>query len=204
MTGSDEVLARLRTATSSERSALAKILGVDLGNERDENIVRLADAYRHAATEKEYRKILVGVAKAAAGSAEWPLDAVPELTDTSWIEDYVYLALGFVHRPNRKSLSDHEKAKERARAEQALQGKLPPAHKQSDGALIGLAFAGAGAVLALVIDWWLVVPAVAAVGVLGWLFGPSMKKVVPATLLLIHIRKRREFEAVLDGSEAAA
>jgi hypothetical protein len=50
---------------------------------------------------------------------------------------------------------------------------------------------------------WFFVPAAVAVGVLAWL-GPSMKKVVPATLILIHIRKRQEFEAVLASPGRAA
>jgi hypothetical protein len=204
MAGSDDVLARLRVATPSECSELAKILGVELRNEPDEVVVRLADAYRSAASEKEYRKILVGVAEAAANSAEWKLEEVSELAESSWIEDYIYVALGFVHRPDRKSLSDHDKAKERARAEEALQGKLPPAQHQADVSLAGLAGSMAvSAGLWFFFGLWAAVPLV-AVGVLGWLLGPSMKKVVPATLLLIHVRKRLEFEAVLKGSEAAA
>jgi hypothetical protein len=199
VTGGDEVFVRLRTATPSERSALAKILGVELGEEPDENVVRLADAYRSAASEKEYRKILVSVASAAASFADWEFDKVPELAETPWIEDYIYLGLGFVHRPDRKSLSDHEKAKERARAEEALQGKLPPAQHQSDSSLAGIAVATG---LGFLLGWWVVAP-VAALGVIGWLFGPSMKKVVPATLVLIHVRKRQEFEAVLAGAEIA-
>ena len=200
MAGRDEVLARLRAATPAEHSALAKILGVELGGEPDQNVVRLADAYRSAASEKEYRKILVGVAKAAASRAEWKLDEVPELAETAWVEEYIYLALGFVHRPDRKSLSDHDKAKEGDLANKALQGKLPPAQTQSDSSVAGLAVAAG---LGFVFGWWAVAP-FAAVSALSWLLGPSMKKVVPATLILIHIRKRQEFEVVLARSETAA
>jgi hypothetical protein len=46
---------------------------------------------------------------------------------------------------------------------------------------------------------YLFVPLV-AVGAIALLFGPSMKKVVPATLVLVHIRKRLEFEKVLSTS----
>jgi len=44
MVKGDEVLTRLRAATPSERSALAKILDVELGDEEDVNVVHLADA----------------------------------------------------------------------------------------------------------------------------------------------------------------
>jgi len=187
----DEVLTRLRAATPSERSALAKILSVELGDEADVNVVRLADAFRSAASEKVYRTTLVAVAKEVAGKAEWPLEKIADTAEVAWIEDYVYQALGFVHRPDRATLSDLDKAKERERAEQALQGKLPP--PQTDASLAGVAVAAG---LGFLFGWWVVAP-LAAVGVFALLFGPSMKKVVPATLLLIHIRKRREFEKVL-------
>jgi hypothetical protein len=120
-----------------------------------------------------------------------------------WIEEYVYQALGFVHRPDRKSLSDHERGKERARAEEALQGKLPPPQAQADAAFANLAGAAGIAALGFFFGLWILAPLL-AVGVLAWLLGPSMKKVVPATLILIHVRKRQDFETVLANSRRAA
>jgi hypothetical protein len=156
-------------------------------------VVRLADAFRSAASEKVYRTTLVAVARAVAGNAEWPLDKIADTAEVAWIEDYIYQAIGFVHRPDRATLSDLDKAKERERAEQALQGKLPPPEQQTAASVAGVAAAvGVGFLLGL----WALAP-LAAIGVLGWLLGPSMKKVVPATLVLIHIRKRQEFERVL-------
>ncbi len=196
----EEILERLRAATNSENRALAKILGIELSDESDVNVVRLSDAFRSAASEKEYRKIVATVAKEVAGKAGWKLEPISDTAQTVWIEDYVYHALGFVHRPDLKTLSDHEKAIERERAEQALQGKLAAPHAQSEAALVGIAGAAA---LGFFFGLWFVVPVFAA-GVLTWLLGPSMKKVVPATLILIHIRKRQEFEAVLSNIGSAA
>lgn len=199
----DEIVGRLRTATRAENEALAKILGVELSEESDVNVVRLADAIRSAASEKEYRKIVVSVAKEVAGQAEWKLDPIPDTAESVWIEEYLHQALGFVHRPDRRSLSDFERAKERERAEQALQGKLPPPHARADAAFAELAGAAGAAALGFFLGWWFVAPVV-AVGALAWLLGPSMKKVVPATLILVHIRKRQEFEAVLASPGKAA
>jgi hypothetical protein len=203
MTERDEVLYRLRAATPFELTAIAKALAVELGEDRDANVVRLADAFRSAASEKVYRTTLVNVAREVAGQAKWKLEKIPDTAEAQWVEDYVYEALGFVHRPDRASLSDHEKAKERERAEQALRGQLPPPMKQSDAALAELAGAAGAMAAGWVFGLYLFVP-LAAVTAIALLFGPSMKKVVPATLLLIHIRKRQEFEKVLSAAAVAA
>lgn len=202
MTERDEVLNRLRAATPPEVIALAKALTVELSDDREVNFVHLAEAFRSAASEKVYRTTLVNVAKEVAGHAKWKLEPIPDTAEPLWVEDYVYQALGFVHRPDRGSLSEHEKAKERERAEQALRGQLPAPQKQSDAALGALAGVAGAAVLGYLFGVWLV--PLAAVGAIAWLFGPSMKKVVPATLLLIHIRKRQEFEKVLSRAAGVA
>jgi hypothetical protein len=201
MGGRDDVIARLRAATRAETEALAKILGLELTGERDVDLVHLADTYRSAASERDFRKIVEAVAKEVAGQVGWKVESLPATTECTWIEDYIYQALGFMHRPDRQSLSDFEKAKERERAEQALQGRLPPPDEQS--VVAGLATAAGGAALAFFFGAWVAAPFAALVAI-GWLLGPSMKKVVPATLLLIHIRKREEFEQVLVGGTETA
>jgi hypothetical protein len=180
-------------------SVLAKALGFQIGEDRDANVVHLADAFRSAASEKVYRTTLVNVAREVAGQAKWKLETIPDTADPLWVEDYVYEALGFIYRPDRSSLSEFEKAKERECAEQALRGQLPAPMKQSDAALAELAGAAGAVAVGWVLGLYFFVPLV-AVGAIAWLFGPSMKKVVPATLVLIHIRKRQEFEKVLSTS----
>ena len=192
----EELLSRLRGATQAELGALAKALGMPLGNDHEGNVVHLADTFRSAASEKVYRTTLANVAREVAGQAKWKLEKIPDTAEALWIEDYVYEALGFIHRPDRSSLSELEKAKERERAEQALRGQLPPPMKQSDAALAELAGAAGALAAGWVFGLYFLVPIV-AVGAIALLFGPSMKKVVPATLVLIHIRKRQEFEKVL-------
>jgi hypothetical protein len=198
----EELLSRLRTATQAEIGALAKALGFQLGEDRDANVVHLADAFRSAASEKVYRTTLVNVARDVAEQAKWKLEKIPDTAEPLWVEDYVYEALGFIHRPDRSSLSEFEKAKERERAEQALRGQLPAPMRQSDAALAELAGAAGAMAVGWVLGLYFFVPLV-AVGAIAWLFGPSMKKVVPATLVLIHIRKRQEFEKVLSAAAGA-
>jgi hypothetical protein len=202
MTERDEVLHRLRAATRPELTAVAKALSVELGEDEDTNVVHLADGFRSAASQKVYRTTLVNVARVVAGQANWKLDTIPDTAEPLWVEDYIYQALGFIHRPDRASLSEHEAAKERERAEKALQGQLPPPQKQSDAALAELAGAAAAMAAGWVLGLYLFVP-LAAVTAIALLFGPSMKKVVPAALVLIHIRKRQEFEKVLSTAGAA-
>jgi hypothetical protein len=199
MTERDEVLYRLHAATRSELSAVAKALSIELVEDHGANVVHLADTFRSAASEKVYRTTLVNVAREIAGQAKWKLEKIPDTAEALWIEDYVYQALGFVHRPDRSALSEFEKAKERERAEQALRGQLPPPMKQSDTAVAELAGAAGAMAAGWVFGLYLFVPLV-AVGAIALLFGPSMKKVVPATLVLVHIRKRLEFEKVLSTS----
>lgn len=199
----DEVLARLRVATPAERAALAKILEVSVDDEPETVIVRLADSYRSAASEKDYRKVLVSVASEAASRAQWKKREVRDTAQVEWIEDYIYLAVTFAERPDRESLSDVEKARLREEAEQALDGRCPTPQQQSDSAVAEAVGAAVAVAVGLAVGWW-AIAGVGVLGLVGWLLGPSMKKVVPATLILIHVRKREEFEAVLAREQEAA
>ena len=199
MAGRNDVLVRLRDATSEELKALAKILGMELGREPEENLVRLSDAYRKVASESDYRKIVAAVASEAASQAEWKRVEIKDSADAVWIEEYIYRVLAYVHRPDRSRLPDVEKAQLREQAEAALEGKLVSAQEASNATFSAL---GTVAGLGYVFGWWGLV-GVAAVAVAGRLFGASMAKVVPATLILIHVRKRREFEETLRDQEAA-
>jgi hypothetical protein len=104
----DEVLHRLRDATRAELVALSTALAVELGEDQETNLVHLAAAFKSAASEKVYRTTLVHVAKDVASQAKWKLETIPDTAEPFWVEDYVYQALGFLHRPDRDSLSEHE------------------------------------------------------------------------------------------------
>ena len=200
----DEILARLRAATPAERAALATVLEGTVDDEPETAIVRLADTYRSAASEKDYRKILIAVASEVGNRAKWKKHEIRDTTQVEWIEDYIYMAVTFAERPDRESLSDVQKAKLREEAEQALDGRGPTPQQQSDSAASKAAIGAAiGAAVGLALGWW-AVAGFGVIGLVGWLLGPSMKKVVPATLILVHVRKRQEFEAVLARALEAA
>ncbi len=199
----DLLLARLRSATEAEKVAIAKALDIKLEEEPEVALVRLADALRRAADEEDYRKILVAVAREVANLTGWKRRVIRETAEPEWIEEYIYQGLAFAERSDRDSLSDQEKAILCERAEQALDGKHPTPQQQADSALDDVLGIGVGVAVGLFLGWWAVAGA-AGVKLAAWLFGPSMKKVVPATFFLIHARKRQEFEGVLAALHEAA
>lgn len=212
--GMEMVLDRLRTATPAEQGALAKALqldwpaaagklGIDPLLDSRSAAVLLAEAYIDVAKKDSYWAALRSVAEAVASKAGWGRPEVQDGTQVEWIEDYVYLALGYVHMPAGQAPHPNgEKGKTRTAAELALRGSAPSPKEAADtstslivpGVMFGASF---------LFGWWAIAGA-GLLGLLSWLTSPSMKKVVPATMVLIHIRKRQEFEQVLrDGSVAA-
>jgi hypothetical protein len=148
-----------------------------------------------------YRRGLLRVAHMLAGRAGWHLPAIPDTADVEWIEDYIYEVFGCIHRPDWNSLSDQDKERMRQSAEQALRGNLPKASDQSNTGLVGaLAIMGLAAGAVLGVESLASILIYSAVIGIASLFGSNpLDKLSVATHVLIHIRKRREFEAVLSS-----
>jgi hypothetical protein len=221
MPAGDTIFARLRGATDAEARAIAEALGVSgaLTHDREVDAVRLSEEYRAAAGHSfanvfrddhalTYREILVDVAPVAAKGAEWRSPRVKDTTREEWLEEYVFLAATFAANPARAKLTDVERAEARDRAEAAIDGRFEEASVLVGvvagvvggvvggvGGYVGVALAAANPVLIAVapVAW-----------VVNWAASPNMKKVLPATMVLIHVRKRLEFEAVLKDADRSA
>jgi len=212
--GMEIVLERLRAATPAEQGAIAralqldwpeaaKKLGIDPLVDSRSSAVLLAEAYIDVARKDTYRDALASVAEAVASKAGWGKPEIKDGTQIEWLEDYVYLALGLIHTPTGQDPnpnSGHVR-ETRSKAEAALVGNAPLPKEEADtstslivpGVMFGATF---------LFGWWAVAGA-GLLGLLSWLTSPSTKKLVPATTVLIHIRKRQEFEQVLrDGNVA--
>lgn len=196
----DEILMRLRAATDAERLALAKALEVTPEDDAEMLVVRLSDALRAAASATDYRAILELVAKHGAKEAKWTLNEIPGTARPDWIEDYIYAAMTFVHRPDRESLFAKDRAELQEQAERALRGDAPLVEARLDRSpKVGMD--------AREVAWFVVMtsPAVfVAAAAIRWFMSADMKKVAPAVFLLVHVRKRIELESALQKRSNAA
>lgn len=203
MSAGDVIFTRLRDATEAELQAVARSLEIKLGSDRETNVVALSAALRSAAGnsfvnlfrdahELAYREILKDVSRTAAEQAGWPAVSPPDTAEETWIEEYVFRASSFAHDPATQSMSVPEKARAREAAEQLLRGGTPASVDPKVVLPLGALAAGAGAV-ALGIG---ALPFGAAYLALKYA-SPAVKKTLPATMVLIQIRKRRELEAEL-------
>ncbi len=195
----NEVLERLRSATDAELRAMAHHVDVELEADHGVTLVRLSDAYEYMGYD-DYITALASVGAHVASEAKWKrMPDVDDEVEVEWLEEYIFQAFAFIHRSDRASLSRSERARCRDRAEQALTGEIASAKEESDRHLT-LATAAVGVGIGLV--FWELALAGAAVVAAAKLFknlfeGSNMKKLAPATLVLIHIRKRLEYEEVL-------
>ncbi|WP_437588334.1 hypothetical protein [Sorangium sp. So ce1000] len=222
MPAGDTIFARLRGATDAETTAIAGRLGVSgaLTHDREVDAVRLSKEYRaagghsfanvfrddHALT---YREILLDVAPAAAKAAEWRSPRIKDTAKEEWLEEYVLWAATFAANPAREKLTDVERAEARDHAEAALDGRFEEASVLVGvvagvvGGVVGGAVGGyVGAALATANPVLIAVASTA--WVVNWAASPNMKKVLPATMVFIHIRKRLELEAVLKDADRSA
>ncbi len=192
----DVIFERLRAATKAELTAFARPLGVKLTLDREVDVLALSTEYRSAAGhtlanfaraehELEYRAILEDVVGAASRHAGWTKVTPKEVGDPAWViwlEEYIVRALAFAAIPEKEKLSKEECLRAQQEAERMLEGHVEPQPW-------GTAFViGAAAV---------VVPGSGAAVIAYALMGPALKKTVPATAVLIHVRKRLELEACL-------
>jgi len=220
----DIIFERLRQATDAERGRLARVLGIDPSPDREANVFKLSREYRASAGhtlrnlfrkehELPYRDILLDAVSAAAKHAEWKPPVVKDTAEDEWLEDYIFEAYCFAAAKKNADLSSVEIAKAQESAERLLVADTRSAQTPLAAALVGALGAGAvgqavggfatvgvvaaGALPALVIG------STAAL-VFNPLFLPSSTKVLNATLGLIAVRKRREFEAELSQLEVAS
>jgi len=215
----DIVFQRLRAATEPERALLAKILGIAPSGDREVDVVNLSKEYRSAAGhtmrnlfrkahELEYRTILLDAVAAAAEGAGWAPPGVKDTAEDEWIENYVFEAFCFASNKQNGQLSAVQKAKAREQAEVMLMGRAQTADSLISAGLLATArvgtMAGAASAAAGIAGGAFTLgfaPALVIAGPLVLaidpLFQPSAKKVLSATLVLIHVRKRAEVESQL-------
>ncbi len=200
MPADDTLFQVLRLCNRVEFDTLAAVLDVDRTTDREFDIVALSKALRAAAGdsfanlfrgdhELEYREILTDVADALSTDADWS-PQIEETTREEWLEDYISLAAAFVDAPTRSSWSKEQIATARNRAIDALKGK-PIDPPESSGAF-ALSTAAAGAVVGVFFP--VATLAIFGAGALALLSGPATRKTIPATLILIHARRRTAFE----------
>lgn len=180
-----KLIERLREATPAEIAALAAVLGIELPEASEEQKVRVRDAYHRAAGSSDFRSALKRVAIVLAKEAKFLAPTIKETAEDEWLEDYVHEVIAYLSDPDRESLTEPQRGRCRERAESALEGKMESSRDQS-ARWVHIAkaevnpFASAGSSI------------LSRVG--GTFFGPDLDKLLPATLLLIHIRKRIMFE----------
>lgn len=197
----DELLSRLRLATAAELETLEELFDIKASNERELRLAALHGRYLAAAQKSTFRDALVAVVPLAASRAGWSAPKLSDTVEVGWIEEYLHQAVCFAYLKEKMSPSKKESAEARERAEAALQGKIEPPDKVMENAMW---IAGGLAVAALL--WWAGLSAALIVTSLrgfSLLFqGPTSQALVPATMVLIHVRKRTEFTTVLDSEPA--
>jgi hypothetical protein len=198
---------RLAAATVREKAALAAALTIaadGAGDGLDEAISR---AYVRFAKRDSYRETLAAVAQELTRNARWDDVHVESHARIEWVEEYCSRAAAFAARPDRKHLPPDETKRLREEAVTALAGTGLSAEKQAEvswGAILGVT---AGVTVAALLGWWLA-PFLAGKALIVTVAGtlralatasssPDLSRVVPATLILIHVRKRMEFEGLV-------
>lgn len=200
MPPNDTIFQRLNAATAAERAALALALDEKLTRDTMIDVVMLSKELRADAGNSfknllrkdhdlEYRSILDDVVVEAARAAGWDAPKVSAGASELWIEDYIVQAFAFAAR--KKDATEADKAQAREAAEQAIVGKSTPSESErfsnTAAAAASKFFVGHPLVL---------MTGLAALGI-AWAAGPAMRRVVPAVLALIFIRKRTETESSL-------
>lgn len=200
MDANDTIIKRLRTANDVELRTLAQILKVNLKNIREIDISMLSAEYRSSAGntfanwfrdkhELQYRSILEECVSQAAEGAMWKKCRVLESYKDEWLEEYLIRALIIIARGKNEKIPAGELKLAREEAEEILVGA-----KSADSKLeydeTGLVEIIAEMYLVLTGAYFLYLP-------FNALTNPSPKKIWPATMVFIHIRKRIEAEQKL-------
>jgi hypothetical protein len=201
----DVIFSRLRSATDAELRFIALALEMTSEGAREQRIAALSTEYRSAAGnsfanlfrdphELAYRKILEDVVESVALEAGWKAPTLNDGMKDDWLEEFVSRVSAFA--ANAPAMNEEQRRASQKEAEEALHGRLEGAEKSGySGAGLGIAVTGLANLLGISLAP-IAMPAAAVVGVF-FVTSPSMRKVVPATLALVHIRKRLEIEAML-------
>ncbi len=211
MAAGDTLFQRLRVCTVPELDALAGILDVARSEDREFDVFALSKALRSAAGDSfanifrrdhdlEYREILVGVARTYATIMEWS-PVITENTREEWLEDYIGIAAALADHPMRSSLSKDVLVAAAERADAALRGAPP----EGAAPLLWAVAAGVGAGAVAVAGAPVVLAAAALATILSRVSGPATRKTLPSVLVLVHARRRIQFETALrDAKEKKA
>lgn len=196
MPANDLIFQRLEASTDAELKLVAKAVKAPLIGQRSADIAAVSRELRRDATsvfktpfqkdhEVAYRNILDGVVGKAADAAGWKAPSIEKDAEETWLEDYIVHAFAFA--ANKKNATAAAARAAREAAERSVQGK-PAAADYANLAKGAALIAGGGIYLGII-----------AKAVL-WLGGPAMRRVVPAVLVLIHLRARLEAEKNLGGT----
>ncbi len=129
----------------------------------------------------------------AADVAGWKPPTVDAAAADVWLEDYIVQAFAFGHRKKDATASESKAAQ--TAAEQAILGKTTESDRD------GFARAASSAASSL----FRAHPAAIVAGLalaggamaIAWIASAATRKVVPAVLVLIHVRLRAEVEQTL-------
>lgn len=203
MPANDLIFQRLHAATDAELAAIAAALDEKLIGERAVDVALLSKELRSDAAsafeigkgdhELPYRRVLEVVVPKAADVAGWKAPPIDAAAADVWLEDYIVQAFAFGHR--KKDATPAESKAAQTAAEQAILGKTTESDRD------GFARAASSAASSL----FRAHPAaiVAGLALMGgamavaWIAGAATRKVVPAVLVLIHVRHRTEVEQTL-------
>lgn len=197
MPANDLIFQRLKVATDAELAAIA--LDEKLIGEPAADIALLSRELRRTAGhslrniwrgdhELAYDQILIDVIAEAAEHAGWPVPKIEGPPTSAWFEDYVLLALAFA--ANKKVASPEASATARTEAEAAIRGQYSVEKSWKGGAVTAAVVTGLAVVGGAI--------ALSGYVVNRFLLSGNMSKVVPAVLVLIHVRLRETAEKSLE------
>lgn len=205
------LLSRLRLATAPELELFEEVLEVKPSGERELRLAALHDEYLSLATAETFREALIAAIPLAAKDAGWTAPKPSATVKAAWIEEYLYRVMCFTHHSKSTSPSEKERAEAQERAEAAFYGKVEPEPPESllEQSMViaggaAAVIAGGFAVGALLVSVGLPTLLIGGVlrGVVALLDSPDSNpdpKLLQATLILIHVRKRVEFTQVVDS-----
>ena len=202
MPANDLIFQRLHAATDAELAAIAAALDETLIGERAVDVALLSKELRSDAAsaferksdhELPYRRVLEVVVPKAADVAGWKAPGLDDAAADLWLEDYIVQAFAFGHR--KKDATAAESKAAQLAAEHAILGKTTASDRD------GFARAASSAASTLFrAHPAAIVAGIALIGgamAVAWIASAATRKVVPAVLVLIHVRLRVEIEQTL-------
>jgi hypothetical protein len=192
MPAGDVIFQRMDVASDAELAAIARALHREKAfakqESRAERLDMLSRELRKDAGstfknwlrndhDLAYVRILEDVAAKAADAADWPKPRLASQAKIERIENYIVRAFAFAAA--QKQTSEDEATRAQKAAEAELEGT--PGFSVADKALLIATY----------------LTLVGPTGLALWIASPAMRRVTPAVLALIHIRFRREAEALL-------